>query len=204
MIAAPSCCGKTTFIENIRTNGLPELTDSLDMGDHESWLFIDSEKLPEISNTRVPKMVLHYALPALPLKNGVIRSIADDVPMAVLHKANEISFVTLYASQTTLLNRIRKRKGSRKSGRWPIIKNIVSALAEISFLRSRSRLLRKNFRLKELEKLFSNPGEFAQIYQSWFDFSRQFQAKIDLVVNTEGVHTMQPISALEEILLVQD
>ena len=75
-----------------------QLASRLELGEVSSWIVVNAKNLPSVSQVNVPRMVLHYPLPAIPLKTGEIQSIADDPPMAILQNANEIIFVTLYAN----------------------------------------------------------------------------------------------------------
>ena len=194
IVAAPSCCGKSTLIRELRSGNVRKLATALAMDAVDSWFFVDSDLLDTLRQRQVPRMVLHYALPALPIKDGLIRSIADDSPMDILQIAKRISIVTLFADSDTLLQRIRKRIRSRKANRWPVIRSIAGFLAQSKSLRERWPLLRKRFRLERLEKLYADPDELSFIYRSWFSHCQQVSPEMELILHTVNGYTVTRIT----------
>jgi hypothetical protein len=193
VIAAPSGCGKSTLINKLRSGQGHKLADALSLEDVESWQFVDSEFLPDMAGQHFPRLVVHYALPALPLKRGVIRHISDDQPTGMLSNANRVSLVTLYTTPQVLLERINLRKLSRKANRWPVLRTVSHVLASVESLRSKSPLLTKTYRWEQLEKLFSDTAEIKALYGYWLDFVSDFDVDSHWLVCTEGEPVPQDV-----------
>lgn len=199
VIAAPSGCGKSTLISKLRSGEGPELADALDIGDVGSWRFVDSEFLVDMAEEHFPKLVVHYALPALPLKRGVIGHISEDIPTGMLRNANRISLLTLYTTPQALVERVIFRKRLNKANRWPVFRTVTHFLSQVEGLRSRSLLLRRTYRWEQLEKLFSDPSEVKALYGYWLDFVSDFDVDAHWLVRTEGEPTPHDVRNWESL-----
>jgi hypothetical protein len=199
VIAAPSGCGKSTLIKKLRSGEGPELADALALGDVNSWQFIDSEFLVDMADEHFSKLVVHYALPALPLKRGVIGHISEDVPTGMLRNANHISLVTLYTTPQALVERVISRKVARKANRWPVLRTVCHVLANVEGLRSKWPLLRKTYRWEQLEKLFSDPAEIETLYGHWLKYVSHFDIDSHWLVCAEGDPVPQGVRDWESL-----
>jgi hypothetical protein len=199
VIAAPSGCGKSTLIDKLRSGEGPELADALALGDIASWRFVDSEFLMDMVGEHFPKLIVHYALPALPLKRGTIRHIADDPPMGMFFNADRIALVTLYTTPQNLVKRVISRKLSRKANRWPVLRTVCHLLSQVDGLRSKSTLLRKTYLWEQREKLFSDPAEIKALYGHWFEYVSRFDIDAHWLVRTEGEPVPQDVSDWEDL-----
>jgi hypothetical protein len=200
VIAAPSCCGKSTIIKKLRSGESPELADALALGDIGSWHLVDSEFLVDMADEHFPKLILHYALPALPLKRGIIKHIADDPPMGMFFNADRISLVTLYTTPQSLVERVISRRLSRKANRWPVLRTVCHVLSQVNGLDSKSDLLSKTYRWEQLENLFSDPAEIKAIYGHWFEYVSQFDIDSHWLVCTENEPIPQDLRDWERII----
>ena len=199
IIAAPSGCGKSTLLNKLRSGEGPELADALALGDIASWRFVDSEFLVDMPDEHFPKLIVHYALPALPLKRGIIGHIADDPPMGMFFNADRVSLATLYTTPQGLVERVISRKLSRKANRWPVLRTVCDVLSQVESLRSKSPLLRKTYRWEQLEKLFSDPAEIKALYGHWFEYVSRFDIDAHWLVRTEGEPVPQDVSDWEDL-----
>ena len=199
IVAAPSGCGKSTLINSLRSGGGGQLCDALAIGDIGSWQSVDSEFLVDMPDEHFPRLIVHYALPALPLKRGVIRHIADDAPMGMFSNADQISLVTLYTTPHSLIDRIISKKRSRKANRWPVLRTLCDVLSQVEGLRSKSQLLWKTYRWEQLEELFSDPAEVMAIYDHWLEFVRQIDVNSHLLVCAEGEYVQHDVSEWESL-----
>jgi hypothetical protein len=200
IIAAPSGCGKSTLVDKLRSGGGAQLSDALALGDIGSWRFVDSEFLVDMADEHFPKLIVHYALPALPLKRGVIQHIADDPPMGMFYNANQVSLVTLYTTPHSLVERVVSRKRSRKANRWPILRTVCHALSQVEGLRSKSPLLSKTYRWEQLEELFSDPAEVKALYGYWLEYISHFDIDYHWLVCAENEPAPQDSSEWENIV----
>ena len=65
LIAGPSCVGKTTLVKRVREEPESELSERLGIDKSESWMSVDAEHLPKLSEPYVEKMILHYGITKL-------------------------------------------------------------------------------------------------------------------------------------------
>ena len=78
VIAAPSCCGKSAFIEKLNGGEEKLSLHRVQVRKLDCWMFVNANEVSQIKDERVPQMFLHYAIPSLPLTSGLLGDIADD------------------------------------------------------------------------------------------------------------------------------
>jgi hypothetical protein len=200
IIGAPSCCGKSTLIKKLRSGEGAELADALALGDIDSWQFVDSEFLVDMAEEHFPKLIVHYALPTVPLKYGLIPHIAEDPAMGMFFNADRISLVTLYTTPQSLVERVTSRRLSRKANRWPVFRTVCHALSQVDGLRSKSPLLRQTYRWEQLEELFGDPAEVKAIYGHWLEYVSRFDIDSHWLVRTDNEPIPQDLREWERII----
>lgn len=181
VIAGPSCCGKTTLVKQIKSNHLSALTVKIGLGDPDSWIFVNANNISSLTQKKIPRMVLHYALPSLELYSGNKQSYINDERLAVLERARKISIITLHTMPTNLVARTQKRKLLWKSGRRQLLRNIFRYFDEYK-------------RLQKLERLYAKPEEIIPIYNLWFSYYRSYPIHSAWLLNVDKNPVLQPES----------
>jgi hypothetical protein len=184
----------------LRSGEGAELADVLALGDIDSWQFVDSEFLVDMADVHFPKLVVHYALPAIPLKLGVIPHISEDPPMGMLSNADRVTVVTLYTTPQSLVERVTSRKLSRKANRWPVLRTVCYVLSQVEGLRSKSPLLRKTYRWEQLEEFFSDPDEIKALYGYWLEYVSHFDIDSHWLVRTDNEPVPQDLREWDNII----
>ena len=120
----------------------------------ESYVSIIPSKLDEYQYVKVPRMILHFALPTIALNNGSLRDLADEPRLEILEAAERISVVTLIASADVLLARLHARARANRK------------LILISF----SKYLSVRRRLTDLKRMYAEPICVVRTYERWFQY----------------------------------
>lgn len=179
VVAGPSCCGKSVFLQKLATGELPELQSRLGLDEFHSWLTIAANNVPNVSAESVDRMILHYALPCLQSYEHRFVGYETDPQLSALRAAGNISFVTLYTDAATLSKRAGKRLLS-----WRL--NIPKLLSNPSEHRRRSRYLAR------LRSLYSKPENFYPTYAQWFEFCRSFGTERAWIVDATTSYASRP------------
>ncbi len=178
VIAAPSCCGKSVFIQTLKRSGKPSPEYDLDIDDLNSWTFANAHQVSQIREEHVQQMVLHYAIPSLSLTSGQLGDISDDPKLLALSLAKKVSFLTLYAAPRTLVHRVGLRKRSNRK----------------MLLRNPQKYYRESKRLKQLEELYRRPDKLSHIYDKWLMYCQSYQAKTHWLISVESDPLWTPVS----------
>mgnify|MGYP000633909849 CR=1 FL=1 len=193
VVAAPSCCGKSTLLEKLSAGEATPVSSFLKIDHKKNWIFVDSDRLGEVHATQIPHLLLHYALPAIPLKTGALPNLPSDPPLKIIENAQSIVFVTLYADPKILVGRVRKRKRSRRINRVPVLRAAIGCLSHSTWLRHRFSLLKKVRRWNSLETVFADVDEVEALYAQWFNFIHCYGSENHRLVCTDkdyAVHTL--------------
>ena len=185
LVAAPSCCGKTTFIKQLREGKLKNIEKKIDVPDFENWLFRDiylhEKEVLALGNSQQCDLVLHYTIPYPALKYILRNGYDRKARLTIMQGADEITFLTLYANTPTLLNRIELRrqhvKNRRRQGIVPIYKY--------------QRTMRT---LKRLEKIYATPNKLISMYRNWFDHCSKIELKNHFLINVENTPRLDTLS----------
>jgi len=182
--AGPSGIGKTTLIQGLQEGRFPELAEQFELGDPSSWNCIVAAHLHRVSSSQMDCVFFHYDL-TRPWRGH--RSYEDEQPLGILDRANEITFVTLWATHQAFIQRRRSRQVSR------LLKSIKSRnFRKLSF---QIRLFKKHW------QLYKNPSELLLQYDKWFKFSSRYNAKAHWIVNnTENIPQLLPLAQWPDLL----
>jgi GTPase SAR1 family protein len=190
VIAAPSCCGKSTFVNKLINRELPQIEKSTGMVDASAWtykdLWLHENELRKQKNSNDLELILHYTLPHPALKFILRRGYDKKVRLSILQASDNITLLTLVATPSTLVKRIQLRR-ERIFERKKAIKQ--KPLKTIQALRT----------LNRLHHIYSNPHRLTALYQKWFDVCSEFNTNAHFLVNVEQTAELLPLSKWPEV-----
>ena len=185
IVAAPSCCGKSTFINQLTNGKIHHIEESLEIKDIGQWdfkdIYLHEDEILNIKNPQQANMILHYTIPYPALKYVFRIGYDKRQRLNILQASHNITILTLYARPSTLLHRIglrRKRIDERRlQGNVPIHK----------YMRS-MRTLRR------LEIIYANPIQFISMYHRWLEQCKNFNLRTHFLVNVEHLPQLKTVS----------
>ncbi len=190
VIAAPSCCGKSTFVNKLIKRELPQIEKTTGMVDASAWtykdLWLHEKELKALNNSDDLELLLHYTLPHPALKFILRRGYDKKDRLSILQASDNITILTLFATPSTLVRRIQLRR-DRIFERKKTIKQ--KRLKTMQALRT----------LNRLHRIYSNPYRLAALYQKWFDICSEFNINDHLLVNVEQSAELLPLSKWPDI-----
>jgi len=197
VVAAPSCCGKTKFITDLRHGRLPEVKRELFGGEFVSWKFVDAYYLTdsvfeELQKGQTKNLLLHWTISRpslrLSLRNLFLRGAYDKSARlaTIAHADNKIS-ITLCARRSTLLQRVDLRI-KKVVGRWHDREESIASY------------LGKRIQLFGLKRFYRNPQLLKATYIEWQEFCAavDFSERLNIDV-TSGVEIVTAEFPLEDI-----
>lgn len=113
-----------------------------------------ARELPEYCDFDILRMVLHLALPVVPLAEGTLERICDEPTFDFVTTCDSVTAITLVASGDVLRSRLRSRY--RRAHRL-ILKSVPEYLA-----------VRK--RLGKLIQTYAEPANLVLAYEAWFRY----------------------------------
>lgn len=156
ILAAPSCCGKSRFLNQLFDGKLNCLADVLKLRTPISdYAQMTPKEVSELGDQHISRLFLHYAIPTLALNNGNLRKLADDSRLDILKHSGKITVITMLASNQVLSDRLQRRI---KKNRSMIIKKPV-------------KYCREFFRLIKLKQQYTKPANVIAAYDEWLAFS---------------------------------
>jgi len=190
IIAAPSCCGKSTFVNQLIKRELPQIEKSIGIDDASAWTYKDiwlhENELVTQTNTSDLDLMLHYTLPHPALKFILRRGYDKKVRLSILQASDNITLLTLFATPSTLVKRIQLRRErifeKKKTTRQKPLKTIKA-------LRT----------LNRLHRIYSNPDKLTALYQNWFDVCSEFSINNHFLVNVEQSAELLPFTKWPEV-----
>ncbi len=196
LVAAPSCCGKTMFINMMRRDKLQRISADLQMGDVSSWtykdaFYINARSLKTIEKSPINKIVLHWTIPhptfKLALRNLVLLCAYDKTSrLQIMKSSREITVLTLYTSQSSLLRRVEFR-------RQRILERRLEGKESLFSLTTKKRRTRK------LAQFYSDMCNLAPLYERWFHFCETLNPGASYLVNVEDEPSLVSITKWSEI-----
>lgn len=164
VVAAPSCCGKTTFVQRLTAGG-PDAREALIPGYAEvpEWkykdLYMHEAEIVALGRQGTTNLMLHYTLPHPAIRFWLRPGYDKRVRRSILAAGGHTTVATLLAPRAILLHRVARR-------RVRIFERLE--LGEISQWKAR-RLLAT---LTHLERIYASGDRLARIYQRWFEYLR--------------------------------
>lgn len=155
LLAAPSCCGKTRFLEQLEEGRLPGLAATLGItGPVDSWVSLIPRELGQLAGRSVPRMILHFAIPTIAIVEGELTDLSAEPRLEVLRHAERVTAVTLVASAGTLAARWRRRN---RLHRKMLVFNFRQYFAE-------------RRRMQKLKLIYADPRKIAVAYEAWLTY----------------------------------
>ena len=128
LLAAPSCCGKSYFLEQLYEGRLQHLVQRMALDEPiHSYVSVIPKELQDYRGSYVPRMILHFAIPTIALVDGSLTSLEDEPRLDVVKSAERVTVITLLASADVLASRLRSRQ---RSNRRMIFRNIAKYRSE--------------------------------------------------------------------------
>lgn len=191
LVAAPSCCGKTTFIQQLRGGKLESIEKHIELNNLNSWLYRDiylhEKEILELESVQQCDLILHYTIPYPALKYIFRNGYDKKERLTIIRGADEIVYLTLFASPPTLLNRIELRrqrvKERRQQGMVPIHKY--------------TKTMRT---LKRLEKIYGNPNKLTTMYRDWINYCSNIDLKGHFFIDVEDSPRLEEFAKWPHII----
>lgn len=163
VIAAPSCCGKSTFVSQLMADEVPALKGNLPRMDRggEPWtyrdMFLHEPEIRDLADRGTGNVMLHYTLPYPSLRFWLRPGYDKRSRLAILGASSETTIVTLLACRATLLRRASRRRERifqrlelRQISRWKAYRLLAT--------------------LNHLERIYASRDRLQTMYQRWFTF----------------------------------
>ncbi len=184
LFAGPPGSGKSTTIKKLQTRNLPLLSEQLEIDDPSLWRCIQARDLHKVHDLQIDQVIFHYDFLRQWRSKSFHQGYKEDGWLSILDMADEITFVTLWATPETLIRRLQLREMSlRKSLLKPL--NFHTALR-------RERRLRTT---RKLQQLCSDLPELLLQYDKWFKFCGIYSAKAHWIMDTtENIPRLAHIS----------
>ena len=196
VVAAPSCCGKSTFINEIRNNGLQGLARELQICDTKSWayddaFYIDAKFLRNTERSPTKNMVIHWTIPRptakLAFRNLLTLNAYDKKErVEFLRKSHEVTILTLFTSQNDLVQRVQSRCEHVRQRR------LVGTDSYLNFAR-------KRWNMWKLGRFYSNTRNLTSLYERWFGFCQTLNVRASYLVDIQGDATLVSTAKWPEI-----
>lgn len=189
IIAAPSCCGKSRFVSQLRDGNLPTIAERLKMGDVSDWEFKDSfyandAMISELKQSGGKSLILHWTIPhpslKLSIRNLLLANGYDKkARLKLIGMARDITVLTLVADPDALVERVGFRKKR------------VLELRSVG--RDSLRVHLKKLRhLRSLAATFQNTDKLVSMYDKWFAFCEQFNVSEYYLVDVNEDPDLKP------------
>lgn len=155
LLAAPSCCGKTYFLEQLRGGRLPRLVSRTGLDPKiDSYVSVIPRELRNYGGTYVPRMILHFAIPTIALTERTLESFDYEPRLDVVKSAEEVTVLTLLASSNVLASRLRSRT---RTNRRMVYRNFPKYLAE-------------RRKMAKLKQIYAVPDNVIGAYEAWLRY----------------------------------
>jgi hypothetical protein len=155
LVAAPSCCGKTRFLEELYGGRLQDLVLDMELDTPISrYVSMTPVELRNHRATTIARLMLHFAIPTIPLNDGSLQDLAKDPRLDVVKSANRVTVITLFSSANVLVSRVQLRY---RANRRRIFTKFTGYLSE-------------RRRLAKLKKLYAAPDKLVFVYEAWLHY----------------------------------
>jgi hypothetical protein len=189
LVAAPSCCGKSTFIRSLVAGEHPDIAETFQLGDPKEWLVADAfyfspRAVDWIDEHSDGRSIVHWTIPRpglkLALRNLWLRNAYDrQERLAVLEAAKSVSVLTLFDSAENLTRHVQFRRDRiserRQSGEDPL-----------------TMYLSKSWDIRSLADLYSDLANLVPMYDRWFEFCADLAPGDRFMVDLSAGHSLIP------------
>jgi Predicted GTPases len=149
VVAGPTAAGKSTLIEKLRRNEVPEIAQKVGIDDGAAWTTTEAHKLISLTEPFVDKLLFHYDFLRPYLRSAKVPQ--RDEALDLLDTAEHRTFLTIWRPPQMLREQLQKSEIAPKT------KNGV--------YRGHKRHLR-------LYKEYEDPARVRAHYQNWFAYTR--------------------------------
>ena len=189
VVAAPSCCGKSTLINAIKDGDNAALRNALTISNPASWsyadaFYVDSAFLEKTQSSPTREMILHWTIPRPSLRllarrvmNGFTYEKRER--MSLIQEANQQTVITLFSKQAHLLRGVRYR-------REKVRERFQSGSSTLP------TYFRQRWNMRMLERLYSNMRNVVPLYDRWFQFCRDMGVKNQHLVDLDRPTELLP------------
>jgi hypothetical protein len=155
LLAAPSCCGKTYFLEQLYGGRLESLAQRLGLEEPiDSYISVIPSQLENFRDADVSRMILHFAIPTIALNERSLQTLADESRLDIVSSSDRVTVITLLASANVLASRLHTRfRENRKM-----------------MYRKLSKYLSERRRMNRLKQMYAAPDKLVVAYEAWFKY----------------------------------
>ncbi len=164
VVTGPTASGKSTLIERLQKNEVPEVAARLGVADGSTWTALMANRLHVPTEPYLPGVFYHYDFLRPYLRSARIHE--RDEGLEVLEGAEEITFVTIWCPPEILAERLENRSIRPKSGP--------------KGFRGRKRHL-------AIREDYADPAKVRAHYRRWFDFTSKKPGQHLVVTLHDGV-----------------
>lgn len=154
LLAGPSCCGKSHFLEHVSGGHSDHVLKAALSAHYSSYRTLTPKELPSLGDELIPGMILHLALPIIPLVEGSLRQVSDDNRLQLVKSSERVTAITMLASRGVLMSRLRKRE---RAGLKQLFRGI-----------SQYRAVHR--RLSKLKEIYGSSAGLIAVYEAWFHY----------------------------------
>ena len=179
LVAAPSCCGKTRFLEHLLSGRLNDLAAELNIGGAlDSYESIVANQVETLNGKQLPRLIYHYALPTIALNDGSIGELRSESRLSIVPSARNVNVITLIARPGVLTGRLALRVKSNRR----------------LMFRKPSKYLSERRRLARLRDLYGDPGRIAVAYRAWFDYTQGLEnLQHESLIDANDAYKLLPV-----------
>lgn len=202
VVAGPTCCGKTSFINNLMSGKYKNIEQKLKMGSLDSWFYQDAyylkpNTLNELLKSSISHVLLHWTIP-LPRLKIFIRNILllgaydKKARLNLIQSSNNVIVLSLYANPTLLLKRVELRKVKWEN---ELNERGASFIDKIFMLHN----------IKTVNRFYSNPKRCLPLYNRWFKFVKNdLKPETNYLINVDSEPKIKSINGWSDIITKLD
>lgn len=189
VVAAPSCCGKSTLINAIKGGDNTALRDALTISNPASWtyadaFYVDAAFLERINSGPTRNMLLHWTIPRPSLRLLARRALNGFTyekreRMTLIQQANQQTVITLVSRQSQLLRGVEYRRDKARER----IRTGASTLPTY---------LRQRWNMRMLNRLYSDMRKVVPLYDRWFQFCSDMGIETEYLVDLDNPTELLP------------
>jgi hypothetical protein len=170
VIAGPSGVGKTFLVNRLGNGPLMEFSKQLGITELGLWSHPWGQELEEAPDLEVDRLIFPYDLARL-WKFEYRSGYSEDALLKILHTANDITVVTLWARPEIILRRFRERRRRKAYDTQCKGKAIIRMLYQRAFP-------------PEVTKLYRNAADLQSLYHEWIRFCGDFDLSAHWLADT--------------------
>ena len=204
IVAGPTASGKSTFIDNLKTDAYPNVNKTLGVGSFQQWDSIGANDLWKNEKTEMEGLIFHYD--TLRPWGRSAKTHDRDEALHIVQGADRTSIITVYAEPGRLKQQIQAGEFVEKEPttfkgkirhliRKALRIKICRTLFHIPFLGKRLKILsqiarKRHYRIREI---YTDPQKTKAFYKWWFDFTLQLNPNDNIIASTKDDCAIYPV-----------